>query len=455
MTHWESPRCSNEQRTTNICGLFNAGVNDEWRPTSDSILTVFFEHDRKVVTVYWIETENLTSSMEIKYSSLNKLILISESTSAYRIYLFLEGPPKLYKEGIECSDMRCKVGAEARVGKPKTCVERDVCFLDCTQDTIGGSNVLQLELPTSERDVLGNILSSFKTQGYELCWAFPSVVKHDPTQMAEFPPAGSSFELCYAWSCLTSRGFKVTDQINDDFVKLIRDSPIQEYELIQIIHSINAQCESLGTVNLEGMFWHEFNAREKAFEHDAMKRFRDISNMVNVRQVVLTPNRTIISTEGTTKPNRVVRKFGADRFLLVTIRDEDFKLFTPSFIEILKPIEAIHARLRQGLRIGDRLYEVLSCARDWLMGKRTEHGLWMYASDEEHTVESIRQWIGDMPNERCVGTYLAGLGLGFSSTKSTMNIAEDKVEIIDDIVHDGYLFTEGIGKISISLAKQV
>ena len=348
--------------------------------------------------------------------------------------------------------------------------EREVCFLDCTAETIGGCNVLHLEWPATETS-LGSLLSRFTRLGFDVCCGNANTREFRKTSEARFPPEGSSFELCYAWSCLMSSGFQVTDQMNEDFAKLIWDNPIRENELIEIIHSVNAECDSVMIFNLKDMFQSELGeVRNGGFSrgitvvdhavtedsvYDTMGLSWENSKLAKVRRAVLTPTRVMFSTEKWTRPNRVIREYGTERFIQVTIQDEDFTLFKPSSTSISKPVATIQSRLNQGLRIGDREYKVLSCSRNWLMNKLEEHGLWMYASDDGHTVESIRHWIGDMPNERCVGTYLAGLGLSFTATESTMDIAKEEVEMIDDVVHDGYLFTEGIGKISKSLAEKV
>jgi len=146
-----------------------------------------------------------------------------------------------------------------------------------------------------------------------------------------------------------------------------------------------------------------------------------------------------------------VRKFSVDLFVRVALRDEDMELLSASGCTLEKPVNVITDFLRQDLVIGDRRYHFLGCSNSQMR----EHGFWMYASDGKHTVDSIRQWMGDLSHERCVATYVSRLGQFFSASLPTFTVEERSKRLIPDVKRNNYCFTDGIGKISKSLGQKV
>ena len=71
-------------------------------------------------------------------------------------------------------------------------------------------------------------------------------------------------------------------------------------------------------------------------------------------------------------------------------------------------------------------------------------------------VDAIRKWIGDFSKERSKAKFLTRLGQAFTTTESLM-IDNASEGLIDDIeTPDGrYVFSDGIGKISLSVAREV
>ncbi len=70
------------------------------------------------------------------------------------------------------------------------------------------------------------------------------------------------------------------------------------------------------------------------------------------------------------------------------------------------------------------------------------------------SAETIRAWMGHFNHIKIPAKYAARLGQCFSSTKPIPICAEQVVEIAD-IERNGYCFSDGIGRISRSLAESI
>ena len=69
--------------------------------------------------------------------------------------------------------------------------------------------------------------------------------------------------------------------------------------------------------------------------------------------------------------------------------------------------------------------------------------------------DEVRNWIGYFSDIHNVSKYGARLGQPLSQSIPTINIPEDQVTVLPDITRNGYEFTDGCGRISLQLAKQI
>ncbi|TVU14100.1 hypothetical protein EJB05_37546, partial [Eragrostis curvula] len=85
------------------------------------------------------------------------------------------------------------------------------------------------------------------------------------------------------------------------------------------------------------------------------------------------------------------------------------------------------------------------------------NSVWMFASNQSLTAECIRTWMGQFHDIRSVSKCAARMGQLFSSSRPTCEISSYDVEVIPDIevTTDGtkYIFSDGIGKISLKFAR--
>lgn len=189
-------------------------------------------------------------------------------------------------------------------------------------------------------------------------------------------------------------------------------------------------------------------------------------NLMSCHRVLITPLRIYLLGPEMEKSNYIVNYYAeyASDFLRVSFVDEDWCKLPSQAIStktehgiFSKPYRTeIHRRildvLTNGITIGAKKFEFLAFSASQLRSG----SVWMFASSETLTAESIREWMGDFKKIRNVSKCAARMGQLFSSSQQTFNVHPQDVQIIPDIevIDDGikYCFSDGIGKISESFA---
>ncbi|CEG64383.1 hypothetical protein RMATCC62417_01363 [Rhizopus microsporus] len=204
--------------------------------------------------------------------------------------------------------------------------------------------------------------------------------------------------------------------------------------------------------------WDPFTAFRNIWEKLDMKvcQLRKIpSHCAMLRKVIITPSTLFIQPSNLETTNRVVRHYRdyADRFIRVQFMDEGFNRVGAARTKMTN--EAIYNRiydvLKRGIQIGDRRYEFLAFSSSQLR----EHGCWFFASTPDLTPDMIRNWMGVFSHEKVVAKHAVRMGQCFSSTRPICRLEADEVQFIDDVVYNGYTFSDGVGRIAPSLAEQV
>ncbi|KAI0883835.1 RdRP-domain-containing protein [Annulohypoxylon maeteangense] len=190
----------------------------------------------------------------------------------------------------------------------------------------------------------------------------------------------------------------------------------------------------------------------------AMSHYPEISLPENtqwMRKVVVTPTTLYLTNPAPEAMNRVLRQFSKyhDRFIRVQFTDEISRgrIFpTPGSVQDNALFNRIHRTLSNGIRIGGRHFEYLAAGNSQFR----ENGAYFFCPDDFLTCDSIRNWMGDVTHIRIVAKYAARLGQCFSTTKLPRSspIGQTIVQI-PDIEHNGWCFTDGVGKIAPSRAK--
>ncbi|CAF1363950.1 unnamed protein product [Rotaria sp. Silwood1] len=138
---------------------------------------------------------------------------------------------------------------------------------------------------------------------------------------------------------------------------------------------------------------------------------------------------------------------------------------TPSTILYEGPYcEEKCAVTREYVQYQDRFLRVTFRDEAFSSSQLREHSCWMFASpDDRTTVDTIREWMGDFRNVHPVAKLAARLGQSFSASIKGIQLESHQIKEISDEkrctteingIHE-YCFTDGIGIISLPLAKRL
>ncbi|KAL7620981.1 hypothetical protein AAE478_008292 [Parahypoxylon ruwenzoriense] len=174
-----------------------------------------------------------------------------------------------------------------------------------------------------------------------------------------------------------------------------------------------------------------------------------------VRKVVVTPTTIYLSNPSPEPSNRVLRQYSnyEDRFLRVQFTDELIKgrIFpAPDTEQDNALFNRVHRTLHNGIRIGGRHFQYLATGNSQFR----ENGAYFFCPSDFLTCDNIRDWMGDVNHIRVVAKYAARLGQCFSTTKvpKYSPIGQTIVQV-QDIEHNGWCFTDGVGKIAPNRAR--
>jgi RNA-dependent RNA polymerase len=107
--------------------------------------------------------------------------------------------------------------------------------------------------------------------------------------------------------------------------------------------------------------------------------------------------------------------------------------------------------LTEGFTMCGRKYSFLAFSTSQLKQKSA----WFFAEDGTTTVASIKEWMGQFPI-RNPAKHAARMGLCFTSSYATVTMQPCEVnEYLEDVIHNGYNFSDGIGMITQDLALEV
>ena len=110
----------------------------------------------------------------------------------------------------------------------------------------------------------------------------------------------------------------------------------------------------------------------------------------------------------------------------------------------------IKATMMNGIMIGDRHYQFLAFGNSQFR----ENGAYFFNPVDHLTPQAIRSWMGDFSEIRIISKYAARLGQCFSTTRPIHGARAALKEIEDVMSADGqYIFTDGVGRISKTLAQ--
>ncbi|CAL5400050.1 unnamed protein product [Camellia sinensis] len=281
------------------------------------------------------------------------------------------------------------------------------------------------------------------------------------------PPQGLElpYQILFRICMLVQQGCIPGPALDINFFRLVdpkrNDIACVEYALEKLIHLKECCYEPVRWLS------EQFIELRKSRQHLRTPAIALDDGLVNVRRVQITPCKVYFCGPEINMSNRVLRHYheDIDNFLRISFLDEELdKMHSTDLSPRIASSDeerrtAIYKRilstLRNGIVIGNKKFEFLAFSSSQLR----ENSAWMFASRPMLTAADIRKWMGDFHRIRNVARYAARLGQSFSSSRETLSVGRDEIEIIPDVevVRGGieYVFSDGIGKISADFARRV
>uniref|UniRef100_A0A5B6YJT5 RNA-dependent RNA polymerase n=1 Tax=Davidia involucrata TaxID=16924 RepID=A0A5B6YJT5_DAVIN len=255
--------------------------------------------------------------------------------------------------------------------------------------------------------------------------------------------------------------------VDNDLIEILSSLDIDTAMVIlQKMHKLQSTCYE--PVSFIKTRLHILRKNGKNLPSSSHSRLTN-HNVMSCHRVLVTPSKIYCLGPELESSNYVVKKFAsyASDFLRVTFVEEDWCKLPSNVIStsiqqgiFSKPYRTciyhrILSILREGIVIGAKRFQFLAFSASQLRS----NAVWMFASNENVRAEDIREWMGCFNKIRSVSKCAARMGQLFSSSLQTLEVPAQEVEVIPDVevTSDGvgYCFSDGIGKISLSFARQV
>ena len=166
---------------------------------------------------------------------------------------------------------------------------------------------------------------------------------------------------------------------------------------------------------------------------------------MRIQRCVITPTYILFTPYVLEQGNRVLReliKASTDTILCTFKMDtmgED-RWSNSILVEYIKFI------LSNGFKIGEKNFRFFNYSQSQFRSL----SCWLLTNPEE-----IIKKLGDFSKIKPVSKYAARISQTLTTTMKTIIIPKDKIRFIDDIKANGYIFSDGVGRISYKLAKQI
>ncbi|KAJ7454396.1 RNA dependent RNA polymerase-domain-containing protein, partial [Mycena latifolia] len=232
-------------------------------------------------------------------------------------------------------------------------------------------------------------------------------------------------------------------------------------DLVQILWKIpRAKWQPV----LRALYRYDYRNLCKQLEATVLKLGRQVeplsttlfADRVRIKRVTVTPTRVLLYPDHIETSNSVLRQWPAHvgNFLRARFTDEDGKINVADSDRARDGAESallsrIANALREGLVIAGRHYVALATGESQMK----DGGCWMICESGEFTADNVRARMGDFSREHVVAKYSARMGLCFSSTSHVVELQPDDIDIIEDVQHDKYKYTDGVGNCSAELAE--
>ncbi|KAH7524659.1 hypothetical protein FEM48_Zijuj06G0143000 [Ziziphus jujuba var. spinosa] len=272
------------------------------------------------------------------------------------------------------------------------------------------------------------------------------------------------FETMFLVNAVIHKGIFNQHQISDGFFNLLRNQ-MKEVNVAALKH-ISSYKRPVFDAYRRLKVVQEWLLRDPKL----FKKPKRLDDIAEVRRLVITPTRAYCLPPEVELSNRVLRNYKevADRFLRVTFMDEGMQtinsnvltyhvasivreITSNSFPQKTKVFQRIKSILTNGFYLCGRKYSFLAFSSNQLR----DRSAWFFAEDKNINVFKVKSWMGRFTNKN-VAKCAARMGLCFSSTYASVEVPSTQVNPgFPDIKRNGYIFSDGIGKITPDLALEV
>ncbi|KAH9304752.1 hypothetical protein KI387_009156 [Taxus chinensis] len=421
---------------------------------------------------FFVTESGLEYKLVVNFQDIVKTstcILKEDGTKAVLLQL-QSGPRIFYKVAVQ--------NLSSTFGKDhyKFCKEDNEFLWVRTTDfsascSIGQSSSFCLKLPDGvELIKITESLPLHKEMGQELSLKngssfspFPHMV---PTIIA---PEGVNlpYEMLFQINSLIHRGILSGPTLQRRFFDLLKNekTPSLHINLALVeLHKLKSTC-----FEPEKWLQNQLNKLQTSYNQLNSATVSTDNGIMKIHRALVTPSKVYFLGPELNISSRVTRHFSkyTDDFLRVSFVDEDWNKLHSTALTA-KTEYGFHARpqktqvynrilsiLKEGIIIGTKRFEFLGFSASQLR----ENSVWMFASNDEVSADSIRKWMGDFHSIRNETKCAVRMGQSCGSSNKTLNVREHEISAIPDIdvCTDGvkYCFSDGIGKISLRLAKQI
>ncbi|KAK3009291.1 hypothetical protein RJ639_013141 [Escallonia herrerae] len=338
---------------------------------------------------------------------------------------------------------------------------------------IGRCNTYRLMIQTSHRAKLNKAMNYLSERRVPKVYAGNQLLVRDEPNfgMPMSDPffciqykKGFTFKILYLVNAVMQKGIINQHQLSNRFFYLLRSQP-EEVNVAALKH----------LYFYRGPLYDAYGRMELL--HEWLLKYptlfvtpREMDDTIEVRRLVITPTRAYCLPPEIEVSNRVLRNYRelSDRFIRVTFMDEGMQMLNKVVLQyhvapIVRAVTSnspeqktrmfrrVKTILSQGFYLCGRKYSFLAFSANQLR----DRSAWFFAEVPNTSVRDIITWMGRFTNKN-VAKCAARMGQCFSSTYPTVRVPQNEVDLeLPDIKRNGYVFSDGIGKISPDLAREV
>lgn len=428
--------------------------------------------------------------IEFRYSSINDIT--TESGRSPSLIVSLTEPPRFFEEISEpVSELLANLnlnGAQPQGKRNSGPTRHRLSYLSESHKEIAGHClVYKLNLATSHGALYRNDdINSEKIHLLRQAHAVPTMISRHTDVVTTTDTHGETFQRLHQTLASIANGIPFTLQFQ--IQKIAQNNYLPPSKVLQLLPviiaiarrsplfvSVNAVRKLANQIDFPGprvdgqnfllqtlielLRENEEYYKRHGTSLDQIITEERSENVVNIHRVKVTPTSILLSGPEPESTNRVLRKYpeNHDSFIRVTFCDEDGqpvrfggrvsqdRIFNTRFKNILQ----------QGITIGGRSFSFLGFSHSslrsqtcWFMAPFAFQGQFL----NDRTV--IRD-LGEFSNIFSPAKCAARIGQVFSDTPTTVKIAPEIVQLVDDVKRDGRVFSDGVGSMSNGVMEKI